>query len=86
MIQLGAQVGKSFDLRAEGWWLKPPVGSSQRLKNRHLLLHWIAFTIKDLEQGWLAQCQFKVTGWGVMFICGMVLQCPGTLRPGFSLD
>jgi len=33
----------------------------------------------------LAQCQFKVTGWGIMFICGMVL-CAGTLKPGLSLD
>jgi len=31
------------------------------------------FTIKGLEQGWLVQCQFKVTGWDIMFICGMVL-------------
>jgi len=23
----------------------------------------------------LAQCQFKVTGWGIRFICGMVLLC-----------
>jgi len=35
-----------------------------------------------LEQGCLAQCQFKVTGWGIMFICGMVLRCAGTLKPG----
>jgi len=26
------------------------------------LLPSLAFTIKGLEQGWLAQCQFKVTG------------------------
>jgi len=30
----------------------------------------------------LAQCQFKVTGWGIIFICGLVLRCAGTL----SLD
>jgi len=34
----------------------------QRLKNWHLLLSWLAFTILGLEQGWLAQCQFNVTG------------------------
>jgi len=34
----------------------------------------------------LAQCEFNVTGWGIMFICGMVLQCAGTLKPGVSLD
>jgi len=33
--------------------------------------------------GW---CQFKVTGWGIMFICGMVLERAGTLKPGLSLD
>jgi len=51
-----------------------------------LLLPWLVFTIKGLEQGWLAQCQFNMTGWGVMFICGMVLRCAGTLKPGLSLD
>jgi len=72
------------------WW---PSGGAfalsaedQRLKNRHLLLAWLAFTIKGLEQGWLVQCQFKVTGWGIMFIFGMVLWCAGTLKPGLSLD
>jgi len=44
----------------------------------HLLLPWLAFTIKGLEQGWLEHCQFKVTGWGIMFICDMVLR----LEPG----
>jgi len=28
----------------------------------------------------LAQCQFKVTGWDIMFICGMILQCAGNLN------
>jgi len=54
-----------------------PVRSSQRLKNWHLLLPWLAFTIKGLEQDWLVHCQFKVTGWGIMLICGMVLRCAG---------
>jgi len=26
------------------------------------------FCLRSLEQGWLAQCQFKVTGWDIMFI------------------
>jgi len=30
--------------------------------------------------GRLAQCQLNVTGWGIMFICGMVLRCAGTLK------
>jgi len=34
----------------------------------------------------LAQCQFKVTGWGIMYICGIVLRCAGTLKSGLSLD
>jgi len=70
----------------EDWGFESPVGLSQRLKNWHLLLPWLAFTIKGLEQGWFAQCQFKVTGWGIMFICGMVLQCAGKLKPDLSLD
>jgi len=51
-----------------------------------MVLPWLAFTIKGLEQGLLAQCQFKVTRWGIMFICDMVLGCAGTLKPGLSLD
>jgi len=27
----------------------------------------------------LAQCQYEVTGWGIMFICDMVFQCASTL-------
>jgi len=27
-----------------------------------------------LEQGWLAQCKFKMTECGIMFICDMVLR------------
>jgi len=55
-------VTREFAPSAEGREFEPPVGSSQRLKNWHLLLPWLAFTIKGLEQGWLAQCQFNVTG------------------------
>jgi len=55
-------------------------------KNWHLLLSWLVFAIKGLEQDWLAQSQFKVTGWGIMFICCMVLLCAGTLNHGLSLD
>jgi len=39
------------------------------------------------EQGWLAHCQIKVNGWGIMFICGMVLLCADKLKSSdFSLD
>jgi len=38
-----------------------------------------------MEHDSLGQCQFKVTGWGIMFICGMVLQCAGKLKAGLSL-
>jgi len=34
----------------------------------------------------LAQCQFNVTGWGIMFIYGMALRCADKLKPGLSLD
>jgi len=37
------------------------------------------FTIKGPEEDWLAHCQHKVTGWGIMLICSMVLHCAGTL-------
>jgi len=45
-----------------------------------MLLPWLAFTFKGVEDGWLARCQFKVTGWGIMLIYGMVLRCAGTLK------
>jgi len=54
--------------------VRTPVGSRQRLKNCHLLPPWLSFTVLGLEQCWLAQYQFNVTGWGIMFICGMVLR------------
>jgi len=38
-----------------------------------LLIPWLFFIIKGLEQGWSTRCQFKVTGWGIQFICGMIL-------------
>jgi len=39
-----------------------------------------------IEQDWLARCQFKVIGWGIMFICSMVLRFAYNLKPGMSLD
>jgi len=79
-------VGRALAPSVEGRGFESSVGSIQRLTNWHLLLPWLAFTIKDLEQGWLAQCQFNVTGWCIMFICGMVLRCAGTLTAGLSLN
>jgi len=37
----------------------------------HMLLFWLALIIKGLEQGWCAHCQFNVTRWGTMFVCGI---------------
>jgi len=52
------------------------VGGSNPLSGqvKHLKMTPAASIIKGLEQVWLAQCQFKVTRWGIMFICGMVLR------------
>jgi len=36
-----------------------------------------------LWHGTLVYCQFKVTGWAIMFICGMVLRSTGTLKPSW---
>jgi len=46
----------------------------------------LAFTIYGLEQGWLAQFLLKVTGWGIMFIYGMVFRCTVSLHPDLTLD
>jgi len=38
------------------------------------------------QQDWLARGQYYVTGWGIMFICGVVLRCAGNyLISDFSL-
>jgi len=37
------------------------------------------YSLIILKQGWLAQCQFKVSN--IMFIYGMVLRCACTLNP-----
>jgi len=68
-----ASVDKWVD-NSEGWWFKPLDGSSQRLKNCHLLLPWSTFTIKGLTER------------GIIFICGVVLRCTGILKPGISTD
>jgi len=41
---------------------------------------------RGLEQGWWTQYRFRVTGWGIIFIWGMVLWCDRILKPGLSLD
>jgi len=62
--------------------LRTLVTSSQILRTCHLLLPWLVFVISGLEQGWLVQCQYKVTSEGIMFISSMVpqYQCPGTSK------
>jgi len=42
-------VGRALAPSVEGLRFESPVGSSQRLKNVHLLLPWLAFTIKGLQ-------------------------------------
>jgi len=59
-----------------------PVVSSQRLENVHLLLLWLAFIVEGQEKDWLVRCQNKVSGWSISFICGIVLRCVGSLKPG----
>jgi len=84
--RLGGLEGRELAPSVEGRGLESSVGSSQRLKYWHLLLPWLVFTIKGLEQGWLVQCQFKVTGWGIMFICGMVLRWCWYIKTRLELD
>jgi len=55
-------------------------GYPSETENLHLLLPWLTFTIKGLEQDWLAQCQYNVTVWGIIYIHGMVLWCAGTFK------
>jgi len=45
-----------------------------------LLFPWLAFAIKGLEECWLAQCQFNVTWWGIVFICRMLYLYTGYIK------
>jgi len=48
-----------------------------KTENWHVLVPWLAFTIYDLEEGYLDQCQFKVTRLCIIFICCMVFRYDG---------
>jgi len=75
----GAECGRSV--------VRSLVGSSQRLKKYAPAASLVSVHhLRPIEQGWLAQCLSKVPGWGIMFICGMVLRCAGTINAGLSLD
>jgi len=50
------------------------------------VLPWLAFSIKGLEQGWLAQCQFKVTGWVSYLSAAWHFSVLSQLNPELSLD
>jgi len=54
---------------------------NQRLKKWHMMLPCLVFTTEELEQGWLALCEYNVTGWGIMLICGTVLRWTAILKP-----
>jgi len=43
------------------------------VKSKNEKLAPAASLVSVLEQNWLAQCQFKMTGWSIILICGMVL-------------
>jgi len=58
---------------------------TEKLASSYMLLQWLTLNYKGLELGWLAQCQFKRSGGNVLFICGMVLQCAGTLKHIYKL-
>jgi len=84
--RLGILVSRALDPSVEGWCFESRSGRVKDWKigtcyfpGYRTPLTW------DLEQGWLAQCQFKVTRWGIMFISGMVLRCTVTLKAGLSL-
>jgi len=52
-----------------------------RVKSKTEKLAAVTSVDIGLQQGWFAQCQYNVTEWGIMFICGMILRCAGTLKP-----
>jgi len=43
--RLGGQLGRALAPSVEGRGIESQVGSSQRLKNWHVLVPWLAFTI-----------------------------------------
>jgi len=54
--------------------VQTPSRIKSKTENWHLLLPWLTFTIKGLNE------------MGYHIICGVVLWCTGILKPGFSTD
>jgi len=80
------QSGRSCALSAEGRRFDALSGQVRSKKDQNWQLLPILVNVQCVTDR-DAQCQFKVTGWGIVFICGMVFQCFGTtLNPGLSLD
>jgi len=73
---------------AEDRGVRIPCRVKSKTENWHLLLPWLAFIIKDIEQGLLIHVSVSWTLLGGVsyFICGMVLLCAGTLNPAWVWD
>jgi len=67
----------AFAPSVEGWWFNKLVASLVYL---HLLLARAGFfSPLSVEQDFLVHCQYNMTGWGMMFICSMLLCCASSL-------
>jgi len=62
------------------------VEDSLRMRKENLGSFAFLFSVHHLRPRKGTQCQFKLTGKGILFICDIVIRCFGTLKPGLSLD
>jgi len=83
---IGGLVGIAFAPSVKGQRLKIPSRVKSKTEKLAPVASLVSVQLLRPRVGWLAQCQFKVTELGIMFICGMVFQCTDTFKTGLSLD
>jgi len=71
LSSLDGVVCRTFAPNVEGWCFSPQLG---QIKDGKIETCSFPVGIHHLKQD---QCQYKVTGWGTMFIYSMVFQCAG---------
>jgi len=74
-------VSRALAPSVEGLWMDPGQGKS-KTKTFAPVASLISIHHLRPKVEWVG----PVTGWGIKFICSMVLRCAGNLKPGLSLD
>jgi len=79
-------VGIAFVPSVKGQRLKIPSRIKSETEKLAPAASLVSVQLLRPRVGWLAQCQFKVTEWGIMLICGMVFHCTYKVKTDLSLD